>query len=73
MKTYDFVILDSPPVLRVADPILMASACQFIIFVVEAGRVAAGLVNEATQRFSATDRARRQAELGQNHGNRAQV
>ena len=55
-QTYDFVILDSPPVLHVADPVLIASLCQHIVFIVEAGRVPGELVAEATRRFTEEDR-----------------
>jgi len=51
------VILDSAPVLHVADPILLAGLCQHVVFVVEAGRLPATLVGEALQRFSEADRA----------------
>jgi capsular exopolysaccharide synthesis family protein len=55
-RSYDFVILDSAPVLHVADPILLAGLCQHVVFVVEAGRLPAALVGEALQRFSEVDR-----------------
>jgi polysaccharide biosynthesis transport protein len=55
---YDFVILDSAPVLHVADPILLASFCQHVLFVIEAGRVPATLVMEAIRRFPEPDRAK---------------
>jgi capsular exopolysaccharide synthesis family protein len=57
-RTYDFVILDSAPALHVVDPILLASICQQIIFVVEAGRMPSALVGEAIRRFSEEDRAK---------------
>ena len=57
-RSYDFVILDSAPVLHVADPILLASLCQHVIFVIEAGRVPAALVGEAIRRFPEADRAK---------------
>jgi polysaccharide biosynthesis transport protein len=57
-RSYDFVILDSAPVLHVADPILLAGLCQHVVFVVEAGRLPATLVGEALQRFSEADRAK---------------
>ena len=56
-QVYDFVILDSPPVLHVADPLLLAKLCQHIIFLVQSGRVSNELVSEATQRFTEDDRA----------------
>ena len=55
-RAYDFVILDSPPVLHVADPVLLANLCQHVIFIVEAGRVPGEQVGEATRRFPAEDR-----------------
>jgi succinoglycan biosynthesis transport protein ExoP len=57
-KTYDFVILDSPPVLHVADPVLLAKLCEYIVFIVESGRVSSDLVAEATRRFTDEERSR---------------
>ena len=57
-RTYDFVILDSAPALHVADPVLLASICQQVIFVVEAGRVSSALVGEAVRQFSEEDRTK---------------
>ena len=57
-QAYDFVILDSPPVLHVADPVLITSLCQHIVFIVEAGRVPGELVAEATRRFTEADRVK---------------
>jgi tyrosine-protein kinase Etk/Wzc len=55
---YDFVILDSPPALHVADPVLLGKYCEHIIFVVQAGRLPYALVAAALRRFSADDRAK---------------
>ena len=55
---YEFVILDSPPVLHVADPVLLARLAQHIVFVVQAGRVPNALVSEAIHRFPEDDRAK---------------
>jgi succinoglycan biosynthesis transport protein ExoP len=55
-QRYDYVILDSPPVLRVADPLLLARYCHHILFVVRAGFAQADLVSQATQRFPTEDR-----------------
>jgi succinoglycan biosynthesis transport protein ExoP len=55
-QSYDFVILDSAPVLHVADPILLAGLCQHIVFIVESGRVSSELVAAAIQRFAREDR-----------------
>ena len=35
---YDFVVLDSPPALHVADSAVLAKLCQHIVFIVQAGR-----------------------------------
>ena len=51
-QVYDFVILDSPPVLHVADPLLLAKLCQHIIFLVQSGCVSNELVSEATQQVT---------------------
>lgn len=55
-QLYDFVILDSAPILEVADPIVLASLCQHIVYIVEAGRVTNELVAAALQRFGKEDR-----------------
>ncbi len=57
-QVYDFVILDSPPVLRVADALLLAKVSQHVLFVVEAGRMSGELVAEAIHRFPDEDRAK---------------
>lgn len=55
-QTYDFVIIDSPPVLRVIDAVIMAQLCQHIVFVVQAGRLPIELVSEAISRFATDQR-----------------
>jgi succinoglycan biosynthesis transport protein ExoP len=55
-RNYDFVVLDSPPVLHVADPIILARLSQRIIFIVQAGRLPNDFVSEALRRFDQTDR-----------------
>ena len=55
---YDFVVLDSPPVLRVADAVMLAKLCRHILFIVGSGRVPGELVIEAVQRFSEEDRGK---------------
>jgi polysaccharide biosynthesis transport protein len=62
---YDYVILDSPPVLRVADPLMLARYCQHILFVVRAGFTQSEAVSEATQRFPTEDRPKLRALLTQ--------
>ena len=66
-RAYDFVILDSPPVLHVADPVLLAKLCQYVIFTVAAGRVPGEQVGEATRRFPAEDRPKMFALLTRVH------
>jgi polysaccharide biosynthesis transport protein len=55
-RCYDFAILDSPPVLHVADPVVLARLCQRIVFIVQAGRVSNAVVGEAIRRFAKNDR-----------------
>jgi succinoglycan biosynthesis transport protein ExoP len=57
-QAYDFVILDSPPVLHVADPVCLANLCEYVLFVVEAGRVSGELVGVAARRFTDAERGR---------------
>ena len=48
---YDFIIMDSPPSLHVADPVVLAKLCDHIVFIVQAGRLPTKLVVEALRRF----------------------
>lgn len=57
-STYDFVILDSPPVLHVADPVVLAKLSQHIVFIVQAGRLPNEMVTEAIRRFSDDDQTK---------------
>ena len=57
-RLYDLVVLDSPPVLRVADAVMLAKFSRHILFIVEAGRMTADLVIEAIRRFAEEDRPR---------------
>jgi Mrp family chromosome partitioning ATPase len=57
-QAYDFVILDSAPVLHVVDPVLLANVSDYIVFVVKTGRVPGDLVGEATRRFTDAERGR---------------
>ena len=57
-QSYDFVILDSAPVLHVVDSVLLASLCQHVVFIVEAGRLSSELVGAAIQRFAKEDRGK---------------
>jgi capsular exopolysaccharide synthesis family protein len=56
--TYDLVIMDTPPVLRVADAVLLGKLAHHILFVVEAGRLKGEVVNEAIRRFTERDRSK---------------
>ena len=62
-RLYDFVILDSPPVLHVVDPVPMASECRYVLFIVQANRLAPEFVMEATRRFYPEDREKIQGLL----------
>jgi polysaccharide biosynthesis transport protein len=55
---YDFVIVDSPPVLHVADPIMLAKWCQRILFIIQSGLVPNIMIREAIRRFADHDRAK---------------
>jgi capsular exopolysaccharide synthesis family protein len=57
-RSYDFVVLDSPPVLRVTDAVIMASLCQHVLFIVGAGRVPGDAVGKAVNRFALEDRSK---------------
>jgi polysaccharide biosynthesis transport protein len=50
-EQYDVVLLDSPPVLAVADAMTVAPKAQGVIFVVESGHVRLGQINEALGRL----------------------
>jgi capsular exopolysaccharide synthesis family protein len=52
-RDYDFVVLDGPPMMRVADAALLAEECLFTLFVVGYGRVSGSIVAEAMSRFPA--------------------
>lgn len=51
-RGYDHVVFDSPPVLSVADPVIIASVVDAVILVVRAGRTARQSVRMAAERFS---------------------
>ncbi|WP_428491966.1 GumC family protein [Rhodopila sp.] len=57
-KNYDFVVIDAPPVLHVAEPTVLSRLCERIILVVEAGRVRTEFVDEAVSRFLPEDQAK---------------
>ena len=57
-QVYDFVILDTPPVLHVADPVCLANLCEYVLFIVEAGRLPGEVVGAAARRFSDAERSK---------------
>jgi capsular exopolysaccharide synthesis family protein len=57
-RLYDFIILDSPPILRVADALLLAQRCQHVLFAVRAGFLSPDLVSQAVQRFAPSERSK---------------
>ena len=51
-ERFDHVIVDSPPVIGLADAPLVASAVEAVIFVVEARSTQAGVVRNALHRLA---------------------
>ena len=52
LETYDHVVVDSPPVMGLADAPLIASAVEATIYAVEAHVIRASLVRIALQRLA---------------------
>lgn len=48
-EQFDWVIIDSPPILTVADPSRLAPLCNTVLFVVRANKTPAKLVEKSTQ------------------------
>jgi capsular exopolysaccharide synthesis family protein len=57
-RNYQLVVLDSPPVLRVADPVLVSTHCDVVLLVVGWERTLRTEVTEAINRFPEAKRAR---------------
>jgi len=55
---YDMVIMDSPPVMHVVDPLILTKYSDVILFAVAFGRATAPVVAEAVHRFPADARSR---------------
>ena len=53
-KEYDFVILDSPPVLPVADSVILASRAKSVVMVVHGGATQRDVVRMAKRKLSAS-------------------
>ena len=51
---FDWIILDSPPVIPVSDAKLLAQLCDGVLMLVQAGRTPFDLAQEACQEFSKT-------------------
>ena len=49
---FDVVILDAPPVLGMADVLLMLDACEDVVLVVEAGKTRTAVVRNALSRLT---------------------
>jgi capsular exopolysaccharide synthesis family protein len=48
-ETFDWIIIDSPPVLSFADPIRLAAVCDSILFVVGANKTPAKMIQKSIQ------------------------
>jgi succinoglycan biosynthesis transport protein ExoP len=57
-KAYDFIVIDSPPVMRVTDAVLIAKLCHHVLFIVRSGCMTGELVSEAIGRFADEDRGK---------------
>jgi succinoglycan biosynthesis transport protein ExoP len=55
-SVYDFIVIDSPPVMRVTDAALIAKLCHHVLFIVRSGHMTGELVSEAIRRFAEEDR-----------------
>jgi len=53
-RIYDFVIIDSPPVLHVSDPLVLAQHADAILLIVRANRTPRSVVSEAIARLTVT-------------------
>jgi succinoglycan biosynthesis transport protein ExoP len=53
---FDFIILDSPPVLRVADALILSKLTEHVLFLVGAERMTTELVAETIDRFPKEER-----------------
>jgi len=57
-EAYDLVLIDSPPVLRVADAILISKLSPITLLVVESGRLSGKQIAEAIRRFPEEERGK---------------
>jgi capsular exopolysaccharide synthesis family protein len=56
--SYDMVVIDSPPVMRVIDPLILSRFSDVILFAVASGRTPSTVVTEALNRFPVDVRSR---------------
>ena len=54
-ESYDHVILDSPPILPVADSMILAGACDCVVMVIRGGNTARDVVQMAVQQLAKTE------------------
>ncbi|HJZ10601.1 MAG TPA: polysaccharide biosynthesis tyrosine autokinase, partial [Acidobacteriota bacterium] len=52
---FDHVIVDSPPVMLLADAVILASKCSCVLFVIQGGVTTRDVVQKAKQKLSAAD------------------
>ncbi len=57
-RAYDLVVMDSPPVMRVSDAVLLSQSSLFTLFAVAHGRISGDIVAEAISRFPQDRQAR---------------
>jgi Mrp family chromosome partitioning ATPase len=57
-RAYDLVVMDSPPVMRVSDAVLLSQSSLFTLFAVAHGRVSGDVLAEAISRFPQDRQAR---------------
>lgn len=57
-QAYDLVVIDSPPALRVSDPVLLSRWADLILFAVRAEKTPLSQIIEALQRFPERTRAK---------------
>ncbi len=54
-ETYDWVILDTPPIASVTDPVMCASNCDLVLLVVEYGKTRRTVIREAIKTLGRTN------------------
>jgi succinoglycan biosynthesis transport protein ExoP len=54
-QSFDHVILDSPPLLPVADSMIVAGKCDCVVMVIHGGETSRDIVQKATQHLSKTE------------------